>query len=73
VIKGVEDPVEMYDEVERCAREEILEAGGALSHHHGIGRIRKAFLPKVLSPTSIDLRRKNKAAWDPVGLFLNSG
>jgi alkyldihydroxyacetonephosphate synthase len=73
VIKGVEDPVEMYDEVERCAREEILETGGALSHHHGIGRIRKAFLPKVLSPTSIDLRRKNKAAWDPVGLFLNSG
>ncbi|KAJ6588681.1 hypothetical protein B0H19DRAFT_215073 [Mycena capillaripes] len=71
VIKGVDDPVEMYEEIERCAREEILDCGGALSHHHGVGRIREAFLPRVLSPTSIDLRRKNKVAWDPADLFLN--
>ncbi|KAJ6451694.1 oxidase, FAD binding protein [Mycena vitilis] len=71
VVKGVDDPVEVYEEIERCAREEILDCGGALSHHHGVGKIRKAFLPRVLSPTSIDLRRKNKAAWDPTHVFLN--
>ncbi|KAJ7640769.1 oxidase, FAD binding protein [Mycena polygramma] len=71
VVKGVDGPVEVYEEIERCAREEILDCGGALSHHHGVGKIRKAFLPRVLSPTSIDLRRKNKAAWDPTHVFLN--
>ncbi|KAJ6595596.1 hypothetical protein DFH09DRAFT_143434 [Mycena vulgaris] len=72
VVTGVAHPVEVYEAIEKCAREEILNCGGALSHHHGVGRIRKGFLPQVLSPTSIDLRRKHKAAWDPTGLFLNS-
>ncbi|KAJ7485610.1 alkyl-dihydroxyacetonephosphate synthase [Mycena latifolia] len=71
VVTGVERPVEMYEELERSAREEILDCGGALSHHHGVGRIRRGFLPRVLSPTSIELRRRNKVAWDPMGLFLN--
>ncbi|KAJ7126186.1 alkyl-dihydroxyacetonephosphate synthase [Mycena epipterygia] len=72
VIKGVENPVEIYEEIERCAREEILDCGGALSHHHGVGRIRRSFLPKILSPASIELRRKNKAAWDPMHLFTDN-
>lgn len=36
--------VEIYEDVENEAREEILRSGGSLSHHHGIGKIRKRFI-----------------------------
>ena len=42
--KGVERPVEVYAELEHAARDEILRCGGSLSHHHGIGKLRRGFL-----------------------------
>ena len=33
--RGLPNPVQTYDEVEACAREEILANGGSISHHHG--------------------------------------
>lgn len=42
--KEMDDPIEVYEGVENDAREEILNCGGSLSHHHGVGKIRKAFL-----------------------------
>lgn len=70
-ILGVEDPVEVYEEIEQRAREEILACGGSLSHHHGIGRLRRRFLDQVMSPATMEMRRKTKAAWDPKSVFLN--
>jgi alkyldihydroxyacetonephosphate synthase len=49
----------------------ILAAGGALSHHHGIGLAKARFLPAALGPTHrllVDLKR----ALDPAGI-LNPG
>ncbi|HEU4428211.1 MAG TPA: FAD-binding oxidoreductase, partial [Myxococcota bacterium] len=40
--KGVEHPSEVFAELERAARDEILKSGGSLSHHHGIGKLRSA-------------------------------
>jgi len=40
--------VEMYELIEDGARDEVLNAGGSLSHHHGIGKIRKAFVDRTL-------------------------
>jgi len=31
-------------ELEHAARDEILKSGGSLSHHHGVGKIRRDFL-----------------------------
>jgi alkyldihydroxyacetonephosphate synthase len=44
--KGIPNPHEVYLELRNIAREEILKSGGSLSHHHGVGKLRKAFCPK---------------------------
>jgi alkyldihydroxyacetonephosphate synthase len=39
----------LYDIIEYEARKEILKNGGSISHHHGIGKIRKMFMDEVTS------------------------
>jgi alkyldihydroxyacetonephosphate synthase len=67
--KGVEHPSEVFAELERAARDEILRSGGSLSHHHGVGKLRQEFLPRVFSSEALAWRRRLKAALDPDGLF----
>jgi len=67
--KGVDRASEIYAQIERAARDEILRSGGALSHHHGIGKLRQGFLPQVLSDTALRWRREMKHALDPDDLF----
>jgi alkyldihydroxyacetonephosphate synthase len=67
--KGVEAPSEVFAELERAARDEILGSGGSLSHHHGVGKLRQAFLPRVLSPAALAWRQRLKQAVDPDGVF----
>jgi alkyldihydroxyacetonephosphate synthase len=63
--KGVEHPSEVFADLERAARDEILASGGSLSHHHGIGKLRAAFLPRVFSPAALAWRERMKQALDP--------
>lgn len=67
--KGVPDPVAAYTELEHAAREEILAAGGSLSHHHGVGKLRQDFLDDVYSPGARAVTREVKAALDPDNIF----
>jgi alkyldihydroxyacetonephosphate synthase len=67
--KGVDDPVRQYMEMEHAAREEILAAGGSLSHHHGVGKIRQQFLRDIYSPCALHLVREVKRAVDPNNRF----
>ena len=67
--KGVDNPSEVFNEMEHAAREEVLKSGGSLSHHHGIGKIRRDFLPDVLSPGMLDWQRQIKKAVDPANVF----
>jgi alkyldihydroxyacetonephosphate synthase len=67
--KGVDNPSEVFNEMEHAAREEVLKSGGSLSHHHGIGKIRRDFLPDVLSPGMLDWQREIKKAVDPANIF----
>jgi alkyldihydroxyacetonephosphate synthase len=67
--RGVEDASEVYAELERAAREEILRSGGSLSHHHGVGKLRQRFLPAIFSPTALAWREGLKRAVDPDNLF----
>ena len=49
-----------------------LEHGGTISHHHGIGRVRRDWLPRELGPGRLAALRAVKRALDPVG-FMNPG
>jgi alkyldihydroxyacetonephosphate synthase len=63
------DPVQAFMTLERAAREEILASGGSLSHHHGVGNLRRAFLPQVLSPAAHGWSETVKRAIDPHAIF----
>lgn len=68
-IKGVENPEHVFSQIEHTLREVIMEAGGSISHHHGVGKIRKDFMDKTLSPASIQLLKQMKQANDPNNIF----
>lgn len=67
--KGVAEPYRAYAELEHAARDEILRSGGSLSHHHGIGKIRREFLPRVFSKAVLDWAAEVKRAVDPANVF----
>ncbi|MBT8081342.1 MAG: FAD-binding oxidoreductase [Gammaproteobacteria bacterium] len=67
--KGVDNPSEVFSEIEHAARDEVLKSGGSLSHHHGIGKIRQDFLPRVLSQGVLDWQQQIKKAVDPGNVF----
>jgi alkyldihydroxyacetonephosphate synthase len=67
--KGIPNPQEVYLELENIARDEILKSGGSLSHHHGIGKLRRGFLPRVISATEIQWKKELKKTLDPANVF----
>jgi alkyldihydroxyacetonephosphate synthase len=67
--KGVDNPSHVYLELENIAREEILRSGGSLSHHHGVGKLRKAFLPEIMPEAALAWKREIKRGADPANVF----
>jgi alkyldihydroxyacetonephosphate synthase len=67
--KGIPNPQEIYLELENIARDEILNSGGSLSHHHGVGKLRRAFLPRIMSATALQWKRDLKKSLDPTNVF----
>ena len=55
-----EKVVGIYEDVENEVRDELMRCGGSISHHHGVGKIRKRFLKKTLTPRSIDFMQDMK-------------
>ncbi|HRV08312.1 MAG TPA: FAD-binding oxidoreductase [Acidobacteriota bacterium] len=68
-MKGVENPAETFGRMERSLRRAILESGGSISHHHGVGKLRAPFMTEVLTPGGIDLVRQLKGTADPKNTF----
>jgi alkyldihydroxyacetonephosphate synthase len=66
---NVEKVVQIYEDVENEAREEIMRNGGSLSHHHGVGKIRKRFIKKTVSPVALELMQDLKTSLDPKNVF----
>ena len=67
--KGIPNPHEAYLELENIARDEILKSGGSLSHHHGVGKLRREFLPRIMSETALQWKRELKKTLDPTNVF----
>ncbi len=67
--KGIPNPQEVYLELENTARDEILKSGGSLSHHHGVGKLRRAYLPRIMSEAALEWKRELKKSLDPANVF----
>jgi alkyldihydroxyacetonephosphate synthase len=67
--RGMKDAEKSYHEIEQRLRDVILEQGGSLSHHHGIGKVRRAFLPRVHSAGALQAIRAVKESLDPGNVF----
>jgi alkyldihydroxyacetonephosphate synthase len=70
-----ERPEDMADRYRACwhhAMQETVAVGASISHHHGIGRVRREWLGHELGETGLELLRAVKRTLDPDGL-LNPG
>jgi alkyldihydroxyacetonephosphate synthase len=70
--KQAGDPIAQWWSVKRAATEALLANGGALSHHHGIGRDHAGWLAREHGELGVEALRALKATLDPDGL-LNPG
>lgn len=66
-----EDPARWYVAVWDALMRITLDAGGAISHHHGIGLVRGRHLEEALGP-AFEVLKSLKASLDPAGV-LNPG
>ena len=67
--KGLEKPDAVFHTIEHSLRQTILDHGGSLSHHHGVGKIRRDFLPQIQTDNSLQVLRQAKKAMDPNNVF----
>ncbi len=70
--KGLDDAAAVYHQIEHHLRQVILDHGGSLSHHHGVGKIRHNFLPQVQSPNTANVMLGVKQALDPNNVFAGA-
>ena len=66
------DELRLSDACRRAATEAIIRAGGALSHHHGIGTAYRDWMMQEHGPVGVSLLRSLKSTLDPAGI-LNPG
>ncbi len=63
---------DVYYDCWRRVLEATIAGGGGISHHHGIGRIRRDWMPQELGKTGVALLQKIKKALDPANM-MNPG
>ncbi|XXQ36926.1 Alkylglycerone-phosphate synthase [Plasmodiophora brassicae] len=69
IARGLANPVDVFSSVEHDARQAVLDCGGSLSHHHGVGKIRKQFMPQVITKPGRDALVAIKRQLDPTNVF----
>lgn len=68
---GLSDPVKVYNDIEAAARDEIIASGGSLSHHHGVGKIRRRWMNEAVGETGIGMIDAVKKYLDPDNIFAS--
>ena len=66
---STEEYLHKYDLIETAARKEIMRNGGSISHHHGIGKIRKKFVRDSQPEITDNALRALKKELDPKNVF----
>ncbi|MCJ7812838.1 hypothetical protein MUP95_05915 [bacterium] len=70
--KDKKDMNQVYLDCWNRILEETVKGGGGISHHHGIGRIRKDWMNKELGESGVNVLRSVKQGLDPDN-FMNPG
>ncbi|MBF8193960.1 FAD-binding oxidoreductase, partial [Nonomuraea sp. K274] len=67
-----DDPVAQWERAKAAVNAAIVEAGGTISHHHGVGREHREAYAAELGPLGVGILQAVKARLDPAGI-LNPG
>jgi alkyldihydroxyacetonephosphate synthase len=68
-MKDVDKPDHILSQIEHSLRQTIIDHGGSISHHHGVGKLRSQFLKNTLSPVSLEVLKGLKNNIDPNNIF----
>ena len=68
-VRGIDNPDEVFSKIEHALRDCFIKNGGSISHHHGVGKLRKDFMPDTISDGSIELIQNIKKSQDPNNIF----
>jgi len=62
---------DIYEEVEHRSREQVMLYGGSISHHHGVGKLRKRFMEKSFTDINMFNQMYDgiKSSVDPDNIF----
>eukprot|EP01054_Gregarina_sp_Poly1_P001779 Gregarina_sp_Poly_1__1778@NODE_1460_length_4090_cov_240_866269_g547_i1_p1_GENE_NODE_1460_length_4090_cov_240_866269_g547_i1NODE_1460_length_4090_cov_240_866269_g547_i1_p1_ORF_typecomplete_len649_score68_18FAD_binding_4/PF01565_23/5_7e31FADoxidase_C/PF02913_19/1_1e21_NODE_1460_length_4090_cov_240_866269_g547_i119783924 len=69
--EGLEDPLGVYTEIEKEARVCIMKYSGSISHHHGVGKLRKLFMKDSIGTQGCRILKVVKDGIDPQNTFGN--
>ncbi|MFK4865192.1 FAD-binding oxidoreductase [Streptomyces sp. CSMPJR101] len=67
-----EDPLKHWERAKRAANDAIVEAGGTITHHHGVGTDHRDWYVREAGALGVEALRAVKRRLDPSGL-LNPG
>ena len=65
-------PLQRWAQAKARASDAILDNGGTISHHHGVGTAHRDWYVREVGPLAVDLLRAVKSTVDPAGI-LNPG
>lgn len=65
-------PIEQWQRAKARATDAIIDSGGSISHHHGVGRDHRQWLEREIGHLGIGVLTAVKEKLDPVGI-LNPG
>ena len=68
-VKPRENIVEMYEDVENRSRDAVFKYGGSISHHHGVGKLRKRLMDRSVSGLNSMMMDGVKKSLDPNNIF----
>ena len=54
-VRGIDNPDEVFSKIEYALRDCFIKNGGSISHHHGVGKLRKDFMPDTISDGGLEL------------------
>eukprot|EP00047_Mylnosiga_fluctuans_P001244 m.219489 g.219489 ORF g.219489 m.219489 type:complete len:616 (-) comp10175_c0_seq1:82-1929(-) len=69
--EGLADPLGAFHHIEVTARDEVIANGGSISHHHGVGKVRRRWVQETLSAPGVEMLRAVKEHMDPKNIFAN--